>query len=125
MRLSRSGPDTSIALTRREREILNVLYVLDEATVEQVRAKLPDERHYSTVRSLLRVLEEKGHVIHAERELRYVYRPVVPKAEAAESAIDRLLTTFFDGSAESLLMALLARMSAEQVNRAFRIALDK
>lgn len=122
---SRSKPDTSIALTRREREILDVVYRLGEANVGQIRAKVPNAPHYSTVRSLLRVLEEKGHVSHSERNLRYLYKPVVPKAEAAQFAIDRLLTTFFDGSAENLLVALLPNMSPEQVDRAFRVVLDK
>lgn len=118
--ISRSGhkSDMTTALSRREREILNIIYRLGEGTVEQIRTELRDQPHYSTVRALLRVLEEKGHLTHGERNLRYVYKPVIPKAEAAQSAVDRVLTTFFDGSVESLLHVLLSRMSTEEIERA-------
>jgi predicted transcriptional regulator len=114
---SRFKPDVTIVLSRREREIVDIVYRLGEGTVEQIRTELPDGPHYSTVRALLRVLEKKGHLTHGERNLRYVYRAVMPKPEAAQLALDRVLTTFFDGSVENLLRALLSRMSPEQVDR--------
>jgi predicted transcriptional regulator len=118
---SRFKPDVTTVLSRREREILDIVYRLGEGTVEQIRTELPDAPHYSTVRALLRVLEEKHHLTHCERNLRYVYRAVVPKPEAAQSALHRVLTTFFDGSVENLLRALLSRMSPEQLDRARHI----
>lgn len=86
--------------------------------MEQIRTELPDAPHYSTVRALLRVLERKGHLSHGERNLRYVYRAVMPKPQAAQLALDRVLTTFFDGSVENLLGAILSSMSPEQLDRA-------
>ena len=111
----------TIVLSRREGEILDIVYRLGEGTVEQIRTELPDAPHYSTVRALLRVLEEKGHLTHGERNLRYVYRAVMPKPEAAQLAVHRVLTTFFDGSVENLLGTLLSKMSREQVDRARHI----
>ncbi len=108
----------TIVLSRREREILDVLYRLREATVEQVRAELANAPHYSTVRALLRVLEEKGYILHVEQNLRYVYRPVVPKQRAAQLAVDHLVTTFFDSSIENLFRAVVSRMSSEQIHNA-------
>jgi len=89
--------------------------------VEQVRAELTEAPHYSTVRALLRVLEEKGHILHGEQNLRYVYRPVVPKQKAAQVALDQLVTTFFDSSIEKLLRAVVLRMSSEQIDKARQI----
>jgi len=113
--------DVTTVLSRREREILDIVYRLGEGTVEQIRTELPDAPHYSTVRALLRVLEEKGHLTHGERNLRYVYRAVMPKPEAAQLALHRVLTTFFNGSVETLLRSLLSGMSPEQVKRARHI----
>ena len=111
----------SIVLSRRERELLDILYRLGEATGEQVRAELTEAPHYSTVRALLRVLEQKGHILHVEQNLRYVYRPVVSKQEAAQLALDRLEATFFDGSRENLLRAVVSRMPFEQLEKARQI----
>ncbi len=111
----------TIILSRREREILDILYRLGEASVEQVRIELAETPHYSTVRALLRVLEEKGHVIHGEQNLRYVYSPVVPKQKAAQVALDQLLATFFDSSIEKLLRVVVSRMSSEQIDKARQI----
>src|ERR1700732_2790297 len=88
------------ALARRERQIIDVLYKLERATVGQVVAALPDHPNYSTVRAQLRVLEEKGHARHEEHGLRYVYFPAVPRNVARRSALRNLIETFFDGSAE-------------------------
>src|SRR5579862_1582952 len=94
-------------LTRRERQIMDILYRLGRATAGEVMAELPGEPHYSTVRTQLRVLEEKGHVEHEDDGLRYVYLPAVPRATARKSALRHLVETFFDGSAENLVAAVL------------------
>jgi BlaI family penicillinase repressor len=117
----RIRPDVTATLTRREREILDIIYRLGEATVEQIRTELTGAPHYSTVRALLRVLEEKGHLSHGEQSLRYVYRPILPKQRAARLALDRVIETFFDSSVENVLRALLAGMSREQLDRAQQI----
>src|SRR6266478_5946740 len=85
-------------LTRRERQIMDVLYKLERASVADVLGKLTGQRNYSTVRAQLRVLEEKGHVRHEEHGLRYVYIPTVPRDEARRSALHHLVETFFEGS---------------------------
>jgi BlaI family transcriptional regulator, penicillinase repressor len=113
------------ALSRRERQIMDILYLLERASVGEVLAKLPDKPSYSTVRAQLRVLEEKGHVFHAEDGLRYVYIPAVPRDVARRSALRHLLETFFDGSSEQVVSALLggevARLSPEELERIARL----
>src|SRR6267143_5344826 len=113
------------ALARRERQIMDVLYKLERATVRQVLAALPDRLNYSTVRAQLRVLEEKGHVRHEEHGLRYVYFPAVPRHVARRSALRHLVETFFDGSAENVVAALLggeiSRISGEELDRLTRL----
>src|SRR5208283_1788582 len=105
------------ALSRRERQIMDVLYKLNRATVAEVLNKLANRASYSTVRTQLRVLEEKGHVRHEENGLRYVYVPTVPRDVARRSALRHLVETFFDGSTEKVVAALLggevARISPE------------
>lgn len=109
------------ALTRRERQILNVLYRRGRATAAEVRADLPGKPSDSTVRTQLRVLEGKGHVRHEEHGLRYIYLPAVPRHAARKSALRQLVDTFFDGSAEKVVAAVLggeaARLSEEQLDR--------
>jgi predicted transcriptional regulator len=109
------------ALSRRERQIMDILYKLERASVGQVLAKLADKPSYSTVRAQLRVLEEKGHVRHEEHGLRYVYAPAVPRDVARRSALRHLVETFFDGSTEKVVAALLggevARISTEELDR--------
>ena len=109
------------ALSRRERQIMDVLYKLEQATVAQVLAKLGDKLNYSTVRAQLRVLEEKGHVTHQEHGLRYVYAPAVPRDVARRSALRHLVETFFEGSSEKVVAALLggevSQLSDEELNR--------
>src|SRR5260370_21008805 len=95
------------ALSRRERQIMDILYKLERASVGQVLSKLADKPSYSTVRAQLRVLEEKGHVRHEEQGLRYVYVPAVPRDVARRSALRHLVETFFDGSTEKVVAALL------------------
>lgn len=103
-------------LSRRERQIMDVIYKSGEAAVADVRAEIPDPPSYSAVRALLRVLEEKGHVRHERRGPRYVYLPTVPRGEARESAMRRLLRTFFDNSAGDALAAFMD-MSADQLSQ--------
>ena len=109
------------ALTRRERQIMDILYRRERATAGEVMAELPGSPNYSTVRTQLRVLEEKGHVRHEERGLRYVYVPAVPRRAARKSALRHLVETFFDGSAEQVVAAVLggeaARLSDDDLKR--------
>ena len=112
-------------LSRRERQIMDVLYKLERATVGEVLSQLGDKPHYSTVRAQLRVLEEKGHVRHEEQGLRYVYVPCVPREVARRSALRHLVETFFDGSTEKAVAALLGgegwRISSEELDRLARL----
>jgi predicted transcriptional regulator len=94
-------------LSRRERQIMDVLYELGRATAAEVREGLPDPPSYSAVRAMLRILEDKGHLHHESDGPRYVFTPAVPREEARESALRRVVRTFFDGSAESAMTALL------------------
>ena len=113
------------ALSRRERQIMDVLYKLERATVAEVLSKLKDTLSYSTVRAQLRVLGEKGHVRHEEHGLRYVYFPTVPRDIARRSDLRHLVETFFDGSAGNAVAALLgggiSRISREELDRIARI----
>jgi predicted transcriptional regulator len=94
-------------LSRRERQIMDVIYELNEATAAQVLERLPNPPSYSAVRALLRVLEEKGHLNHKQDGPRYVFIPTLPREEARQSALKHLLNTFFDGSTEKVMAALL------------------
>jgi len=94
-------------LSRRERQIMDVLYELGRATAAEVRERLPDPPSYSAVRAMLRILEDKGHLRHESDGPRYVFSPAVPREEARESALRRVVRTFFDGSAEGAMTALL------------------
>ncbi len=99
-------PD-SPSLSRREREIMDVVYALGRATAHDVRDAMPDAPSYSTVRTLLRVLETKGHVSHVEAGPRYVYLPTVARAKARSKALTHIVNTFFDGSARDAVAALV------------------
>jgi len=109
------------SLSRRERQIMDILYKLERGAVAEVLGYLPGKPNYSTVRAQLRVLEEKGHVRHEEHGLRYIYVPVVPRAVARRSALRHLVETFFEGSAEKVVAALLggevSRISPEELDR--------
>jgi predicted transcriptional regulator len=109
------------ALARRERQIMDILYQLERGTVGEVLAKLDGKPNYSTVRAQLRVLEEKGHVRHEEHGLRYVYIPCVPREVARRSALRHLVETFFQGSTEKAVAALLggeaSRVSSGELER--------
>lgn len=108
-------------LTRRERQIMDILYRQGRATAGEVMEALSGSPSYSTVRTQLRVLEEKGHVRHEEHGLRYVYSPAVARRAARKSALRHLVETFFDGSAENAVAALLggegAKLSDEELER--------
>jgi predicted transcriptional regulator len=94
-------------LSRRERQIMDVLYRVGRATAAEILAELPDPPSNSAVRAMLRTLEDKKHIRHAAEELRYVYMPVVPRDKARRSAVTHLVNTFFDGSAEQAVATLL------------------
>lgn len=100
-------------LTRRERQIMDILYASEEATVQEVLEALPDSPHYSTVRALVKKLLEKGHVSYRQDGPRYVYRPALQKGVAADNAVRRLLDTFFSGSTGAAVVNLLGRRSDE------------
>jgi predicted transcriptional regulator len=112
---------TASSLSRRERQIMDILYRQGRATAGEVMDALSGSPNDSTVRTQLRVLEEKGHVRHEEHGLRYVYSPAVPRRAARKSALRHLVETFFDGSAENAVAALLggegARLSDEELQR--------
>jgi predicted transcriptional regulator len=108
-------------LSRRERQIMDILFRRGRATAGEVMEDLEGTSSYSTVRTQLRVLETKGHVRHEEEGLRYVYLPVVKRQAARKSAVRHLVETFFDGSAEKAVAALLggeaSRLSDEELER--------
>ncbi|HET9440970.1 MAG TPA: BlaI/MecI/CopY family transcriptional regulator [Longimicrobiales bacterium] len=95
-------------LSRRERQIMDGLYTLGEATVGEVMERMPDPPSYSAVRATLRVLEEKGHVKHRQDGPRYLYLPTVSRDKAQSTALKHLVGTFFGGSVEQAVMALLS-----------------
>jgi BlaI family transcriptional regulator, penicillinase repressor len=117
---ARTGRDLT-ALTRRERQIMDILFRRGRATAAEVMEELPGEPSYSTVRTQLRVLEEKGHVRHEEDGVRFVYMPAVRRQAARKSALRHLVATFFDGSPEKAVAALLggegAKLTDEQLDR--------
>ena len=100
-------------LSRRERQIVDILYANGRATAADVQAALPEPPSYSAVRAMLRILEDKGHVRHEQDGPRYVYVPTVARDNAKRSALRHVLQTFFDGSAEQAISALLDDRSAQ------------
>jgi predicted transcriptional regulator len=94
-------------LSRRERQIMDVLYERGRATAAEILAALPDPPSYSAIRALIKVLEDKGHVKHQEDGPRYVFTPSVPRAKARRNAVKHLLQTFFDDSAGEAVTSLL------------------
>jgi BlaI family penicillinase repressor len=108
-------------LSRRERQIMEILYQRGKASASEVREAMEDAPGYSAVRAMLRVLEEKGHVKHQEEGLKYVYVPVVTRDKAKRSAVKHVLETFFAGSPEQIVAALLdvsaARLTREELDR--------
>jgi predicted transcriptional regulator len=117
-----SEKNSTPKLSRRERQILEILYRLEKATAGEVLAEMPDQPAYSTVRAQLRVLEEKGHVVHEEVGLRYVYTPVIPREKARTGALRHLIDTFFEGSSEKVVAALLGGAGKPKKEELDRIA---
>lgn len=113
------------SLSRRERQIMDVLYSRNRAGAAEVREQLPDPPSYSAVRALLRVLEEKGHVRHEMDGQRYVYLPVIARSQVRKSALRHLVDTFFEGSAEEAVATLLdltkADLTEEELQRLSRL----
>lgn len=108
-------------LSRRERQIMDVIYQLGEASVNEVMERLPDPPSYSAVRALMRVLEEKSMLRHRQEGPRYVYAPTVSPTRARRSAMQQMLNTFFEGSTERAVAALLdmdsSNLSDEELDR--------
>jgi predicted transcriptional regulator len=108
-------------LTRRERQIMDVVYRLGRATVSEVQEALPDPPGYSAVRALLRILEEKGHLRHEQDGPRYAFLPTVPRDKVRRVALRQLVRTFFEGSTAQAVAALLdapdVKLSAEELDR--------
>ena len=100
-------------LSRREREIMDIVYRKGEATAAQVLDAMSDPPSYSAVRAFLRILEEKGHLRHLQDGPRYVFRPTQPRDSAAQSALGHLVRTFFDGSVGAAMSALLDSSSTD------------
>lgn len=115
------GKKTLLNLSRRERQIMDVLYRDRQATAAEVLAALPDPPGYSAVRAMLRVLENKGHIRHQAEGTRYVYLPTLPRERASRPALAGVLETFFDGSTEKAVAALLelspSGLSEEELDR--------
>ncbi|MEX0977266.1 MAG: BlaI/MecI/CopY family transcriptional regulator [Pirellulales bacterium] len=108
-------------LSRRERQIMDIIYQRGAATVGEIRARMADAPSYSTVRTLLRVLKDKGHVQQKSAGPRYVYSPTVSPQKAKRWALERIVTTFFEGSAEAAMATLIdmhsARLSRAELDR--------
>ena len=123
--MTRQSP---IHLSRRERQIMDVIYRLGEASALEVRREMPDPPSYSSVRTMLGILEEKGHLVHRKDGLRYVYAPTRPREAAARTALRGVLKTFFDSSTEKAVAALLdlsgSRLSQEELDRLGRLVDD-
>jgi BlaI family transcriptional regulator, penicillinase repressor len=115
-----------LELSRREREVMDILYLEARASAARIRSAMRKPPSYSAVRATLRVLEEKGCVKHEEEGLRYVYVPIVPRDEAKESALKHLVRTFFDGSVEAAVTTLVSgrELSRAELDRLARV-IDK
>jgi len=117
--------NTPGSMSRRERQIMEIVYRLGRSTAREVKENLPDDPSYSAVRALLRVLEGKGHLTHEQDGPRYVYLPTIPVEEARQSALRGLLRNFFADSHEQMIAALLddpdSQLSAEELDRLTRL----
>jgi len=116
---------TTPKLSRRERQIMDILYRQGKASAAEVLDSMEDPPSYSAVRAMLRVLEEKGHVRHETEDLKYVFAPTIPREKAKRSAVKHLLETFFSGSPEQAMAALLdispRRLTREELDRMSRM----
>ena len=115
--------DPAAHLGKRERQIMEVVYRRGRATVSDVLSDLPDPPSYSSVRAMLRYLEDKGHLQHEEEGPRYVYLPTASKQEVRKSALGHVVRTFFDGSVSSVVAALIenSELSSEEYERLSRL----
>ncbi len=108
-------------LSRRERQIMEILYRKKQADARQVQAEMPDTPSYSALRTMLRILEEKGHLTHKQKGRKYIYCPVVAPEKARRSAMRNMLDTFFDGSVAGAVASLLDthhdKLSGEELDR--------
>jgi len=120
--MTRQSP---LHLSRRERQIMDAIYRRGEASALEVRRGIPDPPSYSSVRTMLGILEEKGHLVHRKEGVRYVYAPTRPREVAGRAALRGVLKTFFDSSAEKAVAALLdlsgSRLSQEELDRLVRL----
>ncbi|HMV83511.1 MAG TPA: BlaI/MecI/CopY family transcriptional regulator [Blastocatellia bacterium] len=108
-------------LSRRERQIMDVIYSRGQATAAEVQENMPDPPSYSAVRAMLRLLEEKGYLRHEQDGPRYLFKPTLAREKASKSALKQMLETFFDGSTEQAVAALLnlskAKLSQDELDR--------
>lgn len=115
-------------LTRRERQVMDVVYALDEATAKEVQQRLPDSPSYSAVRAVLSRLVDQGHLKHRSDGPRYVYSAAQPKRKASQAALKRIVDTFFDGSPVRTMNALLgisaAQMTREELDELARLVAE-
>lgn len=111
--------DRAVKLSRRERQIMDIVYQRGRVSVADVHKDLPDPPSYSAVRALLRILEEKGYLVHEKDGRRYIYRPTQPRHLAGRSALKQIFQTFFDKSIEKTVMTLIseADLSDEELDR--------
>jgi predicted transcriptional regulator len=113
------------SLSRRERQIMEILYQRGKASAAEVREAMADAPGYSAVRAMLRILEEKGHVKHQAEGLKYVYVPSIARDKAKRTAVKHLMETFFNGSPEHVMAALLdvssTKLSKEELDRMARL----
>ncbi len=100
-------------LSRREREMAEILHRLGSATAAEVHEQMEDPPTYSAVRATLRILEEKGHIVHNQDGKRFVYEPAIAKQEAAKSALDQVVRTFFGGSLEGVVRTFLSENESQ------------
>jgi BlaI family transcriptional regulator, penicillinase repressor len=114
-------PPKSSQLSRRERQIMDIIYAAGEASAADVHAAISDAPSYSSIRALLRILEEKGHLKHREDGARYIYLPTQSREKASRSALKQLVQTFFDGSLSNAIAALVdtesGKLSADELKR--------
>jgi BlaI family transcriptional regulator, penicillinase repressor len=113
--------DTQARLSRRERQIMDIIYQRGRASAQEVLGDLPDPPSYSAVRAFLRILEEKGHLRHEEEGARYVFHPTHPRANAGLAALRRVVQTFYEGSVSKAVAALVdgkdTRLPEEELKR--------
>ena len=121
----KSGKREQEGFSRREREIMDALYKLERASAAEIREQIADPPTYTAVRTLLSILEDKGHVRHKSDGTRYIYEPAVAREQMGRRAVDSLLQTFFDNSVERAVSAMLTRkdanISREELERLSRL----